>query len=120
MHITQTSLRTILVFCALILLLSGCASTAQQVEADSDPLERYNRAMFSFNKAVDSAILKPIAQGYKAVTPDVVDQGISNFFSNLGDTVVVANDLLQIQIRTSRHGYHAYCYQLHAGLAGLD
>ena len=35
---------------AAILVLTGCATTANNPQ---DPLEGYNRAMFSFNDAVD-------------------------------------------------------------------
>jgi phospholipid-binding lipoprotein MlaA len=91
-------LRAALCVFVLFALLSGCASTAQVVRNDNDPLERYNRAMFTFNDKVDKAIVKPIAQGYQAITPDFVDRGISNFFSNLNDLVVIANDLLQLKL----------------------
>ena len=39
-----------------------------------------NRAIFEFNEIVDDNVLKPIAKGYKYVTPDPVEVGISNFF----------------------------------------
>ncbi len=51
--------------------------------SDDDPLEPMNRAIFEFNEIVDDNVLKPIAKGYKYVTPDPVELGISNFFSNL-------------------------------------
>lgn len=60
------------------LLSSGCASNNP-----NDPLEPYNRAMFSFNDGVDKAILRPIASGYKAVTPEFARNSVSNFFNNL-------------------------------------
>ena len=42
-------------------------------------LEPMNRAIFEFNEIVDDNVLKPIAKGYKYVTPDPVEVGISNF-----------------------------------------
>jgi phospholipid-binding lipoprotein MlaA len=54
-----------------------------------------NRAVFEFNDVTDRAVLKPIAEGYVAVTPAFARTGISNFFGNLQDVVSFANDLLQ-------------------------
>lgn len=67
--------------------------------AEEDPWEGVNRAVFRFNDTVDTYTLKPLAQGYQKVTPDVIETGIGNVFSNLGDVVVLANDLLQGKIR---------------------
>ena len=61
--------------------------------SDDDPLEPMNRAIFEFNEIVDDNVLKPIAKGYKYVTPDPVEVGISNFFSNLGEIGTITNDL---------------------------
>ena len=49
----------------------------------------------SFNDGADRAILKPLAKGYRAITPQFVEDGIGNFFSNLNDPVVALNQLLQ-------------------------
>ncbi|HFC53666.1 MAG TPA: VacJ family lipoprotein [Gammaproteobacteria bacterium] len=77
-------------------LLHGCAS-APHGERGPDPLERYNRAIYSFNEKVDKYVAKPIAEGYQAVTPDFVDKGITNFFGNLDDVTTMINSLLQFK-----------------------
>ena len=64
-------------------------------ESEADPWEGFNRAMFSFNETLDKYLLKPVAQGYVYVTPNVVQAGVSNFFSNVGEVSTVINDLLQ-------------------------
>ena len=77
-------------------LLAGCASLPPGSTPDpKDPFERYNRAAFSFNDAIDKALLKPISQGYKAVTPSFVQRGVTNFFANLSDIPTFVNDVLQ-------------------------
>ena len=86
---------------------------------ENDPLESYNRAMFEFNRTVDDALIKPIAKGYQAVTPDIVDQGISNFFSNLGDFIVVANDLLQLKFEQAAQDSSRILLNSTFGLLGL-
>ena len=73
---------------------AGCASVPGKGDP-RDPLESYNRTMYKINDTVDRAILKPVAQGYDFVVPGLVKTGISNFFSNLGEVVIVVNDLLQ-------------------------
>jgi len=62
---------------ALLLALQGCA-TVQRPDP-RDPLESVNRAVFSFNDAVDAALLKPVAKGYRAVAPQWLRKGVSNF-----------------------------------------
>ena len=74
------------------LFLSGCASTNAP---KADPLEGFNRATFAFNDTVDAAVLKPIAQGYQAVTPSFVRAGVSHAFTNIGDVASAVNSLLQ-------------------------
>jgi phospholipid-binding lipoprotein MlaA len=78
----------------LVLALSGCASVPGKGDP-RDPLEGYNRAVYKFNDTLDRAVLKPVAKGYDNVVPDLVKTGIHNFFSNLGELVVITNDVLQ-------------------------
>jgi phospholipid-binding lipoprotein MlaA len=72
--------------------LAGCATTGGN---PADPLEPFNRAMFSFNDALDGALIKPVAKGYRAVVPGMVRTGVSNFFSNLEDVWISVNNVLQ-------------------------
>ncbi|WP_415009177.1 VacJ family lipoprotein [Cycloclasticus pugetii] len=82
-------------FVAMAALLSGCASLTSQEE--NDPLEFVNRGVYKFNQKADEYVLEPVAKGYQYVTPDIVDQSITNFFSNLDDVVVFVNDILQLK-----------------------
>lgn len=72
------------------LMLTGCATS----QNPQDPLEKYNRAVFSFNDAVDRTVLKPTATAYKK-TPSFVQTGVNNFFGNLSDAWSAVNNLLQ-------------------------
>ncbi len=73
--------------------LGGCASTP--AGTPSDPLESANRAVFSFNEAIDAALLKPVAEGYTAVLPEFVRNCVDNFFNNFNDAWSAVNQLLQ-------------------------
>jgi phospholipid-binding lipoprotein MlaA len=80
----------------IALLLTACASIPPGSTADPrDPFERYNRAMFSFNKTVDDKVLKPVATGYTDVIPDLIRTAIGNFFGNIGDVWTAVNNYLQ-------------------------
>ncbi len=61
----------------------------------ADPLERVNRAFFVFNDKAYFWVMKPVAQGYRAVVPQDARVAVRNFFSNLGTPVRFANNLLQ-------------------------
>ncbi|MFG6158148.1 VacJ family lipoprotein [Halomonas sp. 1390] len=77
-------------------LLAGCASSGEMRERHpDDPWEGFNRKVFAFNDVVDRYALKPVAQGYRFITPDPVETGVGNFFSNLGEIRTTLNSLLQ-------------------------
>lgn len=82
--------QTVLVACAAA-LLGGCATSGNP----KDPIEGFNRAMYSVHEGIDTAVMKPVATGYDAVLPDPVQTGVSNFFANIGDIMVSVNNLLQ-------------------------
>lgn len=84
------------VMLAVTLLLAGCAGT-QTIEDRNpdDPWEGFNRRVFAFNDGLDRAILRPLARGYDTVTPQPVQTGVGNFFSNLGEIRTALNSLLQ-------------------------
>ena len=74
-------------------LLSACATTGGS--SSRDPLEPINRAVFGFNETLDQVLIKPVAQGYRAVLPEIARTGVTNFFSNIEDVWIAANNLLQ-------------------------
>ena len=75
----------------LAVLVGGCATSGNQ----RDPIEGFNRTMFAFNEGLDTVLIKPVAQGYDTVLPTPVRTGITNFFGNLADLFIGANNLLQ-------------------------
>ncbi len=78
-----------------MLFLSACATTGGLDERD--PWEGFNRGVYSFNEVMDNIIFEPIGKVYDVLTPDIIDEGVSNFFGNLGQLSVIANDLLQFK-----------------------
>lgn len=63
--------------------------------SEDDPWEGFNRPVFRFNDTLDTYALKPVAQGYQAVTPQFLEEGVRNVFGNIGDVGNLANNLLQ-------------------------
>jgi phospholipid-binding lipoprotein MlaA len=77
-------------------LLAGC--TTVQTPTKGDPFEGFNRTVFTVNDKIDQYALKPVAKGYVWVTPQPVRDSVTNFFSNIGDVYIAANNLLQLKI----------------------
>ncbi len=93
---SMTLWRLAIVFLAAA-MMNGCAT-----QGDSrDPWEPFNRGVFQFNDTLDKYMMQPIAKGYQWVTPEFVDQGVTNFFDNLNDIAVTANDLFQFKFKQS-------------------
>ena len=101
---------------ALLGLLSGCATTATD---SRDPLEGWNRGVQTFNDNLDKYAMKPVAEGYQWLTPSFVDQGITNFFSNIDDIGVTINDLLQFKLAQGGMDGARFLVNTVAGVGGL-
>lgn len=80
---------------AMVLLLCGAAGCATVGNDPRDPHENFNRAMYSFNEGFDQAIGKPIATAYRDTVPDPIRTWVRNFFANIGDLWIGANNLVQ-------------------------
>lgn len=98
----------------VVLALSGCA-TAQS----PDPLESWNRGVFSFNETVDVHVLKPVAEGYVKVTPQPVRTGVRNFFGNIGDVWSSVNLFLQGRLKEGAASTMRVAVNSILGLGGL-
>ncbi len=101
------------------LLLGGCVTQSATRPDPRDPLERVNRATFAFNEAVDRAVAKPVARGYRRITPDPVERSISNFFSNAAYPTVLVNNLLQGKFADALSDTGRLLLNTTVGLGGL-
>ena len=98
----------------LIFQVSGCAT-----QADKDPLENFNRAIYKFNDVADGAIIKPVSKGYKNIAPKFVVKGVNNFFNNIRDVVTVINELLQGKIEYATNSTGRILVNSTIGLLGF-
>lgn len=98
-------------------LLGGCATGPN---ADPrDPLEPFNRSIYSFNEGVDRVVLKPVAQVYNDALPSPVRTGVRNFFNNLADAWTAVNALLQLRGQAAVESLFRVQVNTVFGLGGL-
>jgi len=97
--------------------VTGCATSPARNPAD--PLEPFNRKVYQFNETVDKALVKPVAQGYNKIMPDIGKTMLSNFFSNLDDVVVTANDVLQFKFAQAMSDSMRVVVNSTIGIGGL-
>ncbi len=102
----------------LILTLgSGCATTRSNPEVD--PLEPVNRGFYNINEKLDKYFMKPVAKGYKYITPKPVRTGVTNFFDNLFYPNVIVNDFLQGKFRQGFRDFARLFVNTTIGIGGL-
>ena len=87
----MSKFKSLLFSLVFALAAGGCASS----NTPGDPFEGFNRVMFGFNEALDNAVLKPVATGYRNVVPEPARECTGNIFSNINDVFVAVNSLLQ-------------------------
>ena len=102
----------------VIAILGGCASNPSNGPV-YDPYENTNRKIFKFNDALDRNVLVPVAKGYRRITPDPLENGIGNFFNNLDDVNVIANDILQGKLKQAGQDTGRFLVNSTVGLLGF-
>lgn len=109
-------LRVWAALCALVLL--GACATGPRANPN-DPLEPFNRSMWSFNERLDEYVLKPVATTYKEVVPTLARRGVNNFFSNLQDGWTFVNAVLQLKPQEAVESLLRFEVNTIFGIAGL-
>ena len=100
----------------MLVFVSGCASS--KVDGET-ALDRYNRAMFSFNNKVDKFVVRPIAKGYRTVTNKYIRKRVSNFFNNIEEPVSAVNHVLQGEFSSSSNNLGRFVVNSTLGVVGL-
>lgn len=101
-----------------LILLSGCSTSPEKSAHEApalhsvesvvrddviyaidiyDPWEGFNRGMYRFNAGFDHYIFLPVVNAYTYVMPDVVEDSVSNVFSNLFEITNLVNSILQLK-----------------------
>ena len=84
-----------------------------------DPLEPFNRAMWGFNKAVMTGVVKPTSRVYRFVVRKPVRTGIGNFGKNLTYPGRLINNLLQGKWNGARDESWRFFYNTTVGVVGF-
>jgi len=84
-----------------------------------DPLSGYNEIMTSFNDNFYEYILRPTAEGYSYVVPEMARHGVSNFFDNLFFPIRFINNLLQFKFQNSLEETERFVLNSTMGILGF-
>ena len=115
-------------FAFILSTQSGCTALSADVtgsaktgiiSAEQKQWERANRGVHRFNTGLDRTVVKPLAKGYQAVTPVVVDRGVTNFFGNLSDVKTTVNSLLQLKGRSAASSAGRVVVNSTVGIGGI-
>ncbi|MFD0859740.1 MlaA family lipoprotein [Roseovarius aquimarinus] len=87
--------------------------------APFDPNEQSNRKNHAFNKSVDRAVVRPVADGYSAFMPDDLETAVSNFSTNLSLPGAMVNSTLQGNGVGLTSDFYRFLVNSTLGLGGL-
>lgn len=99
------------------IVLTGCANSATR--HPDDPLEPLNREIYSFNRGIDTFFFAPVAGVYNRLLPRQVRNCVTNFFSNVNDVNVIANQVLQLKIPDAMRSTIRLTINTTVGVGGL-
>tara|TARA_X000000950_G_scaffold255149_1_gene319505 strand:- start:147 stop:839 length:693 start_codon:yes stop_codon:yes gene_type:complete len=102
-----------IVFSLLFLNLSGCSDNPE------DPLEPFNRGVYTFNDTLDHYIAEPIAKGYVYIVPSDGRLMVTNFYSNLREPFRALNDFLQLKFDKVVDDLDRFVFNTTFGVLGL-
>ena len=80
--------------------------------------EGVSRAVFSFNYALDKAIFKPVAKGYRSL-PVPIRKGAGNFSNNLRSLLTISNNILQGDFNRAGNTAARFGINTTAGILGI-
>lgn len=104
----------------MALLLSGAVGCATTGTDPRDPHESFNRAVWEFNEGVDRDFLRPVAKAYTEVFPSPVRTWVRNFFANIGDLWIGANNLMQGKPVEAINDWARFAFNTTFGLLGIN
>jgi phospholipid-binding lipoprotein MlaA len=115
---------TLTAILASSLLLSGCADYTNQKALDNpdvevDSAERFNRALFAVNNALDTVVVRPVTVAYRYVVPEGGRKSVINFVNNLSSPGVFANSVLQGDVQNSFATFWRFVINTTVGVGGL-
>lgn len=86
----------------------------------ADPFERFNRAMFNINSAMDYVILRPVAKGYRNLVKQSMRDKVSNAVSNTREPLTVVNSALQLKGQNALLSFWRFVVNSTLGIGGME
>tara|TARA_B100001093_G_C26818837_1_gene1010974 strand:- start:657 stop:1442 length:786 start_codon:yes stop_codon:yes gene_type:complete len=83
-----------------------------------DCAEKFNRATFAFNQALDGIIFQPVATVYRKL-PSPLKNGVSNSLDNLSNLVTIPNNILQGDLKLAGVNTGRFIVNTTVGVLGL-
>ena len=113
----QKALKTL--FCTItILLLCLTITKAEEQYTANECFEKVSRGTLKFNMALDRAIFKPVAKGYRAL-PVPIRKGSSNFIENLRSLLSFSNNVLQGDLKGAANTAGRFAVNTTVGILGV-
>ena len=84
-----------------------------------DPIEGFNRRVYTFNYYFDKYFFLPVVKTYAFITPDVVENRVSDFVSNVYEFNNLTNNLLQLKFKRTGITLARILTNTTMGIAGL-
>lgn len=84
-----------------------------------DPIEGFNRRVYTFNYYFDKYLYLPVVNSYEFITPDYVEDRVSNFVDNIYEFNNFTNNLLQLKFRQTAMTVTRFLINSTVGIAGL-
>ena len=111
-------LKVILATITFCCFISSSQLIAAEKYTANECFENFSRGTLKFNKALDRAIFKPIAKGYR-VLPVPIRMGTSNFVSNLRSLLTLSNNILQGDIKGAGNTAGRFAINTSVGILGI-
>ena len=98
---------------------AGLARAEAQIGVIADPFEGFNRKIFSFNKGLDRAIVRPVAMTYRRILPTPARDGVHNLTANLNEPNTFFNSALQLRADSAARSAFRFGVNSTVGIAGV-
>jgi phospholipid-binding lipoprotein MlaA len=108
-------------------MLAGCATAPpktdtasyQAYQQQNDPWEPTNRFFYAVNDKLDRYAMKPVAQGYVAITTQGIRNHVGDFVSNIGEPARLANFMLEGKPRVAGTALVRFLVNSTVGIGGI-
>lgn len=105
---------------ALLLSTAACVTApGSSRQAELDKYEQANRKIYSFNRKLDKAVIRPTTVAYRTVVPAAARRGASNALDNVDEPLTFINALLQGKIKTAFRAVDRFAINSTLGVGGL-